>query len=166
MDMISKFLWTVGSSLVQTSYGMSYDCKVLYFLNSKGIRRTVNLGENAPSFQRLGAKLNPTPFPTCANETFRSDEYWTCLARHCTLTVFHFVGTVSMGRPYAHNSVVDSELRVIGTNRLRVIDASVMPYIVNVNTNAASIMIGERGADFIKEEWRWRKLFNHNPLHP
>lgn len=47
------------------------------------------------------------------------------------------------------NSVVDPELRVHGMERLRVIDSSVMPTLPASNTNAASIMIGERGADFL-----------------
>jgi choline dehydrogenase len=47
-------------------------------------------------------------------------------------------------------AVVDSALRIRGVDRLRVIDASVMPEIVSTNTNAAAIMIGEKGADLIR----------------
>ena len=47
------------------------------------------------------------------------------------------------------DAVVDSELRVRGVEGLRVADASVMPMVIRGNTNAASIMIGERAADFI-----------------
>ena len=49
-------------------------------------------------------------------------------------------------------AVVDPLLRVRGVERLRVVDASVMPTVTSGNTNAATIMIGERGADFIKSE--------------
>jgi choline dehydrogenase len=59
-------------------------------------------------------------------------------------TVFHCVGTCRMGSDV--NSVVDLSLRVRGTERLRVIDASVMPLITSANTNATSLMIGEKGA--------------------
>ncbi|CAL8146319.1 unnamed protein product [Orchesella dallaii] len=56
-----------------------------------------------------------------------------------------------MGKIDDGNAVVDSQLRVIGTKGLRVIDASVMPAITNANTNAPTIMIGEMGSDFIKQ---------------
>jgi choline dehydrogenase len=48
--------------------------------------------------------------------------------------------------------VVDARLRVRGVERLRVIDASVMPRVVSTNTNAAAIMIGEKGAALVRED--------------
>jgi choline dehydrogenase len=68
-------------------------------------------------------------------------------ARNTGGTVFHCVGTCRMGNDGA--SVVDPMLRVRGTERLRVIDASVMPMITSANTNAASLMIGEKGAALV-----------------
>jgi choline dehydrogenase-like flavoprotein len=62
-------------------------------------------------------------------------------------TVFHCVGSCRMGSDA--DSVVDPALRVRGVEALRVIDASVMPTITSANTNAASIMIGEKGADLV-----------------
>ena len=62
-------------------------------------------------------------------------------------TVFHCVGSCRMGGDA--DSVVDPALRVRGVEALRVIDASVMPTITSANTNAASIMIGEKGADLV-----------------
>jgi choline dehydrogenase len=62
-------------------------------------------------------------------------------------TVFHCVGTCRMGGD--EKSVLDPQLRVRGVERLRVIDASVMPQITSANTNASSLMIGERGAALV-----------------
>jgi choline dehydrogenase len=71
-------------------------------------------------------------------------------ARHFGGTVFHPTSTCRMG--VDDRAVVDARLRVQGVGGLRVIDASVMPRIVSSNTNAASIMIGERGAALLLED--------------
>jgi len=67
-------------------------------------------------------------------------------------TVFHCVGTCRMGNDA--RSVVDPTLRVRGVERLRVIDASVMPVVTSANTNAAALMIGEKGADLVLRQAR------------
>jgi choline dehydrogenase-like flavoprotein len=69
-------------------------------------------------------------------------------------TIFHPVGTVKMGLPSDPAAVVDARLRVIGLERLRVIDASVMPTITSGNTNTPTIMIAERGAAMVLEDGR------------
>jgi choline dehydrogenase-like flavoprotein len=68
-------------------------------------------------------------------------------------TGYHPVGTCRMGSD--PRSVVDTQLRVRGVDRLRVADNSVMPRIVSGNTNATAIMIGERAADFIRGNQRF-----------
>ena len=65
-------------------------------------------------------------------------------------TIFHPVGTAKMGLPSDPMMVVDAELRVAGIERLRVVDASVMPAITSGNTNAPTMMIAEKGAALIR----------------
>jgi choline dehydrogenase-like flavoprotein len=69
-------------------------------------------------------------------------------------TIFHPVGTAKMGLPSDPLAVVDERLRVMGLERLRVIDASVMPTITSGNTNTPTIMIADRGARFVLEDGR------------
>jgi len=77
----------------------------------------------------------------------RTDAQLEAFARTKGGTVFHPTSTCRMGGD--DRSVVDAQLRVRGVARLRVIDASVMPAMVSTNTNAAAIMIGEKGADLV-----------------
>ncbi|MGE0224643.1 MAG: GMC family oxidoreductase [Acetobacteraceae bacterium] len=78
----------------------------------------------------------------------QTDAEWLNFARENGQTTYHVTGTCKMGQdPMA---VVDDELRVRGIAGLRVVDASIMPTVVSGNTNAAVIMIAEKGADMIK----------------
>jgi choline dehydrogenase len=68
--------------------------------------------------------------------------------RRAADTIFHPVGTCRMGG--GTDAVVDSVLRVRGVDGVRVADASIMPVVVNTQTNAACLMIGERAAEFLR----------------
>jgi len=80
---------------------------------------------------------------------FQSDEDLVKAAGNIGTTIFHPVGTCRMGKPDDPTAVVDSRLRVRGIERLRVIDASVMPTITSGNTNSPTVMIAERGSALI-----------------
>jgi len=67
-------------------------------------------------------------------------------------TIFHPVGTAKMGLPSDPMTVVDDRLRIAGLERLRVIDASVMPTITSGNTNAPTMMIAEKGAALLRAD--------------
>jgi choline dehydrogenase-like flavoprotein len=69
-------------------------------------------------------------------------------------TIFHPAGTCKMGPREDAMAVVDERLRVRGIDGLRVIDASIMPTVTSGNTNAPTMMIAERGAEFIRQDAR------------
>jgi choline dehydrogenase len=82
---------------------------------------------------------------------YRTDEELALAAGDIGTTIFHPVGTCKMGSDDDPMAVVDSQLRVKGVARLRVVDASVMPTITSGNTNSPTIMIAEKAARLIRQ---------------
>jgi len=78
----------------------------------------------------------------------QSDEEIKQYIRQWSKTDYHPVGSCKMG--HDELAVVDTQLRVHGLSGLRVIDASIMPKLISGNTQAPSIMVGEKGAAIIK----------------
>ena len=97
------------------------------------------------AFQKYGGKIwSGRKMPGCEYLRLWSDEYLACLARQYTNTGYHHVGTAKMGPAADPTAVVDHRLRVHGIHGLRVVDASIMPTVPSGNTNAPTIMVGEK----------------------
>lgn len=104
----------------------------------------VKLARELAATEPLASLLDGEDFP---GPTVDTDDELRAWIRSSVNTIFHPTGTCKMGTdPMA---VVDPELRVHGLEGLRVADASVMPRIIGGNTNAPTIMIAERCADFV-----------------
>ena len=121
------------------------------YLSSRTDRDTVVAGlkllrriMNQPAMRRYIAEER-APDPRCT-----SDAELLAFARANGTTVFHPTSTCRMGADAT--AVVDERLRVHGIERLRVVDGSIMPTVVSGNTNAAIVMIGEKGADMILQD--------------
>ena len=96
------------------------------------------------------ARFSPEEFKPGAH--LSSDEELARAAGDIATTIFHPVSTCKMGQD--EMAVVDERLRVRGIESLRVADASIMPTITSGNTNAPTIMIGEKASDMIREDRR------------
>ena len=96
-----------------------------------------------------GPQINPGEL--VPGTKYQTDAELAEAAGHVGTTIFHPVGTAKMGRRDDPSAVVDSELKVIGIEALRVADASVMPTITSGNTNSPTLMIAERAAALIRQ---------------
>jgi choline dehydrogenase len=107
----------------------------------EGVRRTLAIMESPA----LAPWRGPMLYPLSADEPAGIERE----LRRSADTEYHPVGTCRMGPASAADAVVDSELRVHGVAGLRLADASIMPRITTGNTNAPSIMIGEKASDMV-----------------
>jgi choline dehydrogenase len=106
-----------------------------------GLRAAIEIAQQ-PAFRDSVKELN-LPTDAILDDAALADH-----ARNWSQTEYHAVGTCAMG--VDDRAVVDPDLKVRGIDGLRVVDASVMPAIISGNTNAATVMIAEKGADLIR----------------
>ncbi|KAL8613593.1 hypothetical protein ACOMHN_022012 [Nucella lapillus] len=107
-----------------------------------------------PTMQSVGAEATDPPSQFCAQHTFDTDDYWACVVRRNTMTMYHACGTCKMGAVSDNTTVVDPQLRVKGVQGLRVVDASIMPNLPTGQINAPVLMVAEKAADIIKADYR------------
>ena len=111
-----------------------------------GVRLNLRLSEHKSFEPIIGDLIDPTPADVLTDATLDS---W--MMRNVE-TMHHISGTAKMGPDSDEMAVLDQYCRVRGVEGLRVADGSVMPDCIRANTNATIIMIGERIADFIKND--------------
>ncbi|XP_044018252.1 glucose dehydrogenase [FAD, quinone]-like [Aphidius gifuensis] len=128
------------------------DVKILI----EGIKFSIKLFETQ-AMAKYGFTLDKTPAHGCESLVFGSDDYWECAMKHDTAVQNHIVGSCKMGPDNDPLAVVNNKLQVRGVQGVRVADASVFPKVTTGNTQAPTIMIGERAASFIIDDWIIKK---------
>lgn len=108
----------------------------------KGIRLARGFLQSEPLQQWFASEAAP-------GADLQSDDELLAYARETGNTGYHLVGTCMMGPASNPKAVVGADLKVHGLEGLRIVDASIMPSVTSSNTCAATIMIGEKGADLI-----------------
>lgn len=129
----------------------------------RAIRLAVNLLDTN-YFQQAGAKMWWPKFDQCRNfgstdadfqSNQPSDRFLECVIRIAAVTAHHPGGTCSVG-PYA-DDVLDTEMKVRGVKKLRVIDASVLPTPISGTPHATLVAIAQFGADLVLNEYNANK---------
>ncbi|MGH9873550.1 MAG: GMC family oxidoreductase [Pyrinomonadaceae bacterium] len=136
----------VYPSIRMNYFDDAHDLKVMVAV----VRRALEIVKHWPSQHKIGPLAVP-PFLAQKHGyqegVTPSDDLLEDLALHFSITVYHLTCTCRIG------DVVDPRLRVTGATKLRVADASVMPNVVSGNTNAATIMIGEKAAEMVATDY-------------
>ena len=129
--------------IIQNFLTTEFDQKVF----RSGMRIAQEVGSQS-ALQRFVAKqLSPA---------IRTDAALDEFIAQTGITVHHPLGTCKMGVAGDDLAVVDSDLKVLGAENLRVVDASAMPDLIGGNINAPVIMLAEKAADLIAGRWRSR----------
>uniref|UniRef100_A0A6P7GPM3 Glucose dehydrogenase [FAD, quinone]-like n=1 Tax=Diabrotica virgifera virgifera TaxID=50390 RepID=A0A6P7GPM3_DIAVI len=115
-----------------------------------GIREFQRIN-SMPALQKYGATLVETPIPGCEDIVFNTDHYWECALRTVIGIYYHMTTTCKMGPERDSEAVVDSNLKVYGVDKLRVVDTSVVPIPQSTHNMAPAYVIGEKAAIILKE---------------
>ncbi|KAK8719967.1 hypothetical protein OTU49_013656, partial [Cherax quadricarinatus] len=119
----------------------------------RGIKLALKVGNTVAFREGLSARFHDKVLSGCKHEEAYSDAYWACYTRYLATTAYHTCGTCKMGPSSDPLAVVDHRLRLRGVSGVRVVDASIMPRIISGNTNAPTLMIAEKGAHILREDW-------------
>ncbi|XP_039751335.1 glucose dehydrogenase [FAD, quinone]-like [Pararge aegeria] len=118
----------------------------------EAVKYIIKLGESQP-FRKYDASLYLAPYPSCSAHPVGSEQYWECAIRTMIVSARDPISTCKMGPQTDPDAIVDPELRVYGVDRLRIVDASIIPHPLSGRSNAAEIMIGEKAANMIRNTW-------------
>ncbi|XP_065364686.1 glucose dehydrogenase [FAD, quinone]-like [Calliphora vicina] len=135
--------------LIHNNYALAEEDRQTLLRFIRYIQKLVNTSV----FKYYGLELITIPIEECDQFLHDSNDYWLCYIKYFYVSAWHAVGTCRMGPATDPSAVVDARLRVHGIRGLRVIDASIMPNITSGNTNGPTIMIAERAAQLIKDDW-------------
>ena len=104
-----------------------------------------------PAMEYIGAELTEDfTYAPCKQFEYNTTEFWRCQIESRPISIYHPCGTCKMGPDGDETAVLDSQLRVRGIPNLRVVDASVFPWIPSCNIYASTIMVAEKAADMIR----------------
>ncbi|XP_022828821.1 glucose dehydrogenase [FAD, quinone]-like [Spodoptera litura] len=123
-----------------------------FYSESEDLERAVDIlldllaVEDSATLKDLGAAVVGVDFSECADKEAGSREFWKCYVLHRTIAGFLYSGTCPM------QTCVDSELKLLGLNKIRVADASVFPKVLHGALNAAVLSLGEKAADLILQD--------------
>ncbi|XP_023936558.2 glucose dehydrogenase [FAD, quinone] [Bicyclus anynana] len=109
---------------------------------------------NTKELKKAEIKIAPLDLFPC--DRLQNRDQWNCIARHYTKALGNPIGTCRMGGNKT-NSVVNYDLKVHGIERLRIIDASIMPTHVRGNIFAPTVMIAEKGSKIMNKDWKENK---------
>lgn len=122
------------------------------YLDHENDRRTILDGARlARRLLRTGPLAQYFDGESMPGNAAETDDELMDYVRRYAVSSYHLNGTARMGPVSDRNNVVDAQLRVHGVEGLRVVDASIMPNITSANTAAATMMIGEKAADLIRQ---------------